>query len=102
MESIDITDSTFTLNIPENMDIDMDIGSKLNMDTLHNSFSNTFLDNYMMIIFIGLFCIGMIVYKYYYRRNTNTENNYMDANENMDCPGGFCNMRKNDTTLQEQ
>jgi hypothetical protein len=92
MESIDIIDSTFTLNTPENM------------DTLHTSFSNTFLDNYMIIIFIGLFCIGMIVYKYYYRRNINTENtenNHMGTNENMDCPGGFCNMRKNDTTLQE-
>lgn len=91
MESIDITDSTFTLNIPENMDMDM--GSKLNMDTLQNSFSNTFLDNYMMIIFIGLFCIGIFIYKYYHKKNPNTEN--------MDCPGGFCNMRKNDTNLQE-
>ena len=108
MESIDITDSAFTLNVPKN--INMGIHSNVNMDTLNNSFSNNmFSNNYIIIIFIGLFFLGFsagrIAYKYYYRRNTNTENaenNYMVANENMDCPGGFCNMKKNDTNLQEQ
>ena len=93
MENMDITDPTFNLDVLYNTDMDMD------MNNLHNYFSNTFLDNYIIIIFISLGFISIIIYKYYYKPDANTEYNNIEINENVDCPGGFCTMNNKTTPV---
>ncbi len=75
MDSIDITDSAFSLGIS-------DVNTVIS--TGGGSNDNT------MFIYIGaailVAFIGMFVYKFYI--NKQNEN----ANKNLDCEGGFCNM----------
>jgi hypothetical protein len=75
MDEIDITDSAFSLEIPDLNNI---------VHTGGNVTDNT------MFIYIGaailVAFIGMFVYKFY--MNKQSEN----ANKNLDCEGGFCNM----------
>jgi hypothetical protein len=82
MDSIDITDSAFSLEIP---------GVNNIIHTGGNLTDNT------MFIYIGaailVAFIGMFVYKFY--MNKRTEN----ANKNLDCEGGFCNMNDRPTTI---
>jgi hypothetical protein len=70
MDEIDITDSAFSLNIPETNEI-------ININGGSSNDYTTFI--YIGIAVLVLF-IGMFVYKYYNKKN------------NMDCEGGFCTM----------
>ena len=77
MDNIDITDSAFSLDIPNiNNVVASDIGGSSN--------------DYTMFIYIGaailVALIGMFIYKFYQNKQRN--------NDNMDCTGGFCNMEK--------
>lgn len=73
MDSIDITDSAFTLNIPR-----------------VNELINTETTDYTMFIYIGVAIlvafIAMFIYKFYQNKNTS-----QDSSE-IDCTGGFCTM----------
>ena len=75
MDAIDITDPAFSLDFPNANDI-------ITMDGD--------MKDYTMFIYIGaailVAFIGMFVYKFY--MNKQSEN----ANKNLDCEGGFCNM----------
>lgn len=77
MDSIDITDSTFSLDVP---DIDQVIG------IVGGSTSD-----YTMYIYIGaailLAVIGMFIFKFYQNKKQNQSE--------QDCPGGFCTMNEN-------
>lgn len=74
MDSIDITDSAFSLGIP-------DVNNVINAD------GN--LTDYTMFIYIGaailVAFIGLFVWKFYINKNAN------EAQEE-DCSGGFCTM----------
>lgn len=73
MDGIDITDSAFSLEIP-------------NVNTF---VSTEGVNDYSIIIYIGIAIlvafIGMFTYKFY----TNNKN---VQGEESDCPGGFCTM----------
>jgi hypothetical protein len=82
MDSIDITDSTFSLAMP-------DINNVMSSDIIGGSIKTDY-NMYMYIgvaILIGL--IGVFVYKYY----KNKKNNQSE----IDCPGGFCTINQNNT-----
>ena len=87
MDSIDITDSTFSLDIRNlNQVIDsntMTMGGDTNGD-------------YTMYIYIGVAAlvviIGMFIFKFYQNKKTNES---VFDNGEQDCPGGFCTMNKN-------
>ncbi len=72
MDSIDITDSAFSLGIP---DVNQVIGGGGTND-------------YTMFVYIGAIIlvvfISMFVYKFYMNKNSSSEGS--------DCPGGFCTM----------
>jgi|688.fasta_scaffold90165_2 hypothetical protein len=74
MDAIDITDSAFSLDIPNTNDI-------ITMDGV--------MKDYTMIIYIGatilVAFIGMFVYKFYTNKKVND-------NQELDCEGGFCTM----------
>jgi nitric oxide reductase large subunit len=76
MDSIDITDSAFSLNIPE-------VNEVISFNTTDNT----------MYIYIGVtilvVLIAIFIYKYYQTKNMSKE--YSE----MDCPGGFCTMNHN-------
>jgi ABC-type anion transport system duplicated permease subunit len=80
MDSIDITDSTFSLDVP---DINQVFGSS---DLVGGSKSD-----YTMYIYIGVAIlvalIGILIYKFYQNKKTQQSEN------NIDCPGGFCTIR---------
>jgi hypothetical protein len=73
MDGIDITDSAFSLDVPN---IDNIVATGGSNSTYYNIF-----------IYIGIAIlaamIGMFVYKYYQNKN---------SKQDEDCPGGFCNM----------
>jgi hypothetical protein len=75
---IDITDSTFSLDIP---DINSEFGNILEKST----------SDYTMYIYIGVAIlvsiIGMFIFKFY--------QNKMNAQNVNDCEGGFCTMNQN-------
>lgn len=75
MDSIDITDSNFSLDIP-----DKTIFSAVGGDSFINYSNYIYIGILIVVAFIGLY-----VYKYFY--NKKNENNV----DNLDCPGGFCN-----------
>lgn len=72
IDSIDITDSAFSLDVP----------------TIVTSGSDSTTD-YTMFIYIGvaiiLFTVGMFVYKIY-------KNKHVNQTTEEDCSGGFCTM----------
>lgn len=70
MDSIDITDSTFSLNAPSIIG-----GENLSDTTIYLYIG--------AVILIALF--GFFTYKYYQTKRNNT-------NLEMDCEGGFCTM----------
>lgn len=81
MDNIDITDSTFSLNMPyssNNLDID-----------------NNIINHNFFFILAGLSFVGLLIYKYFQTKNNE---NY----ENLDCEGGFCTMKPNNTTHSSQ
>lgn len=73
MDSIDITDSAFSLGIPD-VNAVISTGGGLN--------------DYTMFIYIGaailVAFIAMFVYKFY-------NNKQFADDSHLDCPGGFCN-----------
>jgi hypothetical protein len=73
MDAIDITDSAFSLDIPDTNQI---IGGNSTTD-------------YTMFIYIGaailVAFIGMFIYKFYQNKKNN-------QNQELDCEGGFCTM----------
>jgi len=75
MDSIDITDSAFSLEMP-------DVGKII-------STGGGVKDN-TMFIYIGVgilvIFIGMFIYKFYMNKKSN--------DSELDCPGGFCTMDK--------
>lgn len=79
MESIDITDSLFSLDVP---DLNQAIG-----DTIDGN-------DYTMYIYIGLavliIIICMFIYIYYNKENKENEE---------DCPTGFCTMEQNNLQI---
>lgn len=87
MDSIDITDSAFTLEVPDTNQI---IGSS----NMIGGSSN----DYTMYIYIGvallLIVVGMYIFKLYQNKK-NTQYN----GENLDCPGGFCTINQNSRGL---
>jgi hypothetical protein len=80
MDSIDITDSTFSLDVP---DINQVFGSS---DLVGGSKSD-----YTMYIYIGVAIlvalIGILIYKFYQNKKT------QKSEDSIDCPGGFCTIR---------
>jgi len=74
MDTIDITDSAFSLDIPDTNEI-------ISMDGI--------MKDYTMFIYIGaailVAFIGMFVYKFYMNKKVN-------ENQELDCEGGFCTM----------
>lgn len=78
MDSIDITDSVFSLDVP---DLNQVIGSV--DDVLSN--------DYTMYIYIGIsilvIIIGMFIFKFYQNKKREQSGD--------DCEGGFCTMNQN-------
>ena len=81
MDTIDITDSAFSLDIP---DTDAITGGTSTYD-------------YTMFIYIGaailVAIIGMFIYKFYQNKKNN-------ENSQMDCEGGFCTMAQSPIPTQ--
>jgi len=77
MDNIDITDTTFSLDVP---DINQIMGS-----------SGGSVSDYTMYIYIGaailIIIIGMFIFKFYQNKKKEQIDN--------DCPGGFCTMNEN-------
>jgi len=80
MDSIDITDSAFSLDVS---DVVGDIGSS-NMDT----------NDYTMYLYIGaailVIMIGTYIFNIYKKNRVNNNDN----NDNNDCVGGFCTINQ--------
>ena len=78
MNSIDITDSVFSLDVPDLNNV---------VDNVNNVVNN----DYTMYIYIGIatlvIIIGTFIFKYY-----QNEKSKQDVN---DCEGGFCTMNEN-------
>jgi hypothetical protein len=74
MDSIDVTDSVFSLNVPD----------------LNNCVDDVVNNGYTSYIYIGIFIlvvIGIFAFKYYQNRKSKQYVN--------DCEGGFCTMNEN-------
>jgi ABC-type anion transport system duplicated permease subunit len=86
MDSIDITDSAFSLDVP---DISESLGS-LSNDLVGGSKSD-----YTIYIYIGVAIlaaiIGFLIYNKFYKNKYNIQQN----EKNLDCSGGFCTMGEN-------
>lgn len=112
MDSIDIIDPQFSLNIPDSLAVISDSMVVPDIPEIPNvneiTFANHQMDSkiiggdtsrndYTMFIyivaafFLGL--IGMFAYKKYVE-NKNKRNN-SNINNLEDCPGGFCTMKQN-------
>ena len=77
MDSIDITDSTFSLGIPDLNQVITSVGTY----------------DYTTFMYIGfgilVISIGYLIYRYYKTKNST------EINDNTnDCPGGFCPMNQ--------
>ena len=103
MDSIDITDSTFALDVPTLvqapiMDQLPSFEQAPMINEINISGGSDSNDN-NMFIFLGalilISIIGMFVFKFY--QNKNNKNNIYNNNDNnnqLDCPGGFCPINK--------
>jgi len=78
MDSIDITDSVFSLDVPD-------------LNQVVGSVDSVISNDYTMYIYIGVailvIIIGMFIFKFY--QNKKREQGLDD------CEGGFCTMNKN-------
>lgn len=78
MDSIDITDSVFSLDVPD-------------LNQVVGSVDSVISNDYTMYIYIGVailvIIIGMFIFKFY--QNKKREQSLDD------CEGGFCTMNKN-------
>jgi len=90
MDSIDITDSTFSLDIP-------DLNQMIDSNSITIGGMN---GDYTMYIYIGIailvVIIGIFIFKFYQNKQ-NASNN-----EEQDCPGGFCTINQNHGESQSQ
>ncbi len=80
MDSIDITDSAFSLGIPNFNEVISSEGS--------SSFGDYTTFMYFGAIVLIVF-VGMFVYKYYQNKNVMKFNDDVE-----DCSGGFCTMNQ--------
>ena len=81
MDSIDVTDSVFSLNVPD----------------LNNGVDDVVNNGYTSYIYIGIFIlvvIGIFAFKYYQNRKSKQYVN--------DCEGGFCTMNENPNPPPQQ
>jgi hypothetical protein len=89
IDSIDITDSAFSLDIPNSLDTPNSLDITNIVTGGSDSITTT---DYTMFIYIGiasiLLAVGMFIYKTY-------KNNKNEMVEN--CPGGFCTMNNQET-----
>jgi|SaaInl5LU_22_DNA_1037371.scaffolds.fasta_scaffold118613_1 hypothetical protein len=77
MDSIDVTDSVFSLNVPD-------------LNKVVDGVDNVVNNGYTSYIYIGIFIlvvIGIFAFKYYQNRKSKQYVN--------DCEGGFCTMNEN-------
>lgn len=82
MDSIDITDSAFSLEAPT-------LPETLNFSgNLSSDYTSIFYIGIGILILVGLFYFG------YYKSKKNGHNNNNDINDNLDCSGGFCTMNQ--------
>lgn len=79
MDSIDITDSAFTLDVPEVNYI------------LSSTSDKSFQISSMIYIYIGIAAFALLAILYFYKKNTNEKKNISNQ-YSQDCPGGFCTM----------
>ena len=77
MDSIDITDSAFSLDFTDNKVLSSDIGGSVQTD-------------YMTYIYIGLAALIILGGVYIFKMYQNNKNKVVLNDESMDCPGGFC------------
>lgn len=78
MDNIDITDSTFSLDVPD-------------INQISESSGGGSVSDYTMYIYIGaailVIIIGMFIFKFYQNKKKEQIGD--------DCPGGFCTMNEN-------
>jgi hypothetical protein len=85
MDSIDITDSKFSLEMPNmNNGISSDI-------TTSDMFGGSIKPEYTMYIYIGVAILLGLLFIFYYKYYQNKKNKQSE----IDCPGGFCSMNQN-------
>lgn len=80
MDSIDVTDSVFSLNVPD-------------LNKVVDGVDDVVNNGYTSYIYIGIFIlvvIGIFAFKYYQNRKSKQYVN--------DCEGGFCTMNENPQT----
>lgn len=80
MDSIDITDSAFSLGMPD-------------LDQVISSGGSSSFGDYNTFIYVGgailIIFICMLVYRYYQNKKASQMNS-----DTEDCPGGFCTMNQ--------
>jgi len=76
MDSIDITDSAFSLEVPKTLKL-----------------PDEFSSGYTNFIYIGI-GILLLAGLFYYKYNKSSRENRKEDVNNLDCPGGFCSMEK--------
>lgn len=81
MDSIDITDSAFSLDVS---DVVGDIIGSSNMDT----------NDYTMYLYIGAAILVIIIGTYIFNIYKKNRLNNNDNNDNIDCTAGFCMMNQ--------
>ena len=78
MDSIDITDSAFSLDVP-------------NLNQVIDSVDGVVSNDYTMYIYIGVailvIVVGMFIFKFYQNKKREQSGD--------DCEGGFCTMNQN-------
>jgi len=89
MDSIDITDSTFSLDVPDLNQV---------IDTNNISIGGGMSSDYTMYIYIGaailLVITGMFIFKFYQNEKRN------QSEYEQDCPGGFCTINQSQNQSQ--
>ena len=83
IDSIDITDSAFSLDTPNSLDI-------TNIVTCGGDSTTT--SDYSNFIYIGLAVIVLTIGFFIYKTYRNKKNEMVE-----DCPGGFCTMNNQET-----
>jgi hypothetical protein len=84
MDSIDITDSTFSLDVPDLNEFSDSIGSVMNSD-------------YTMYIYIGVAIVVVVLGMFVFHKFMNKQKD-LNNNDN-DCPGGFCTLNNSSRQL---
>ena len=89
MDSIDITDSTFSLEMPNmNNGISSDITTS--DITTSDMFGGSIKPEYTIYIYIGVAILIGLLFIFYYKYYQTKKNKQSE----IDCPGGFCSMNQ--------